>query len=326
MAIPTVTALPTAPVRSDSTTFESRADALMTALPTMVTQINATTAAITVDANAAVALADADAVAAAASAAAALASQLAAAASSVATVWVSGTTYAVGDVRFSPVDYLAYRRKTGGAGSTDPSSDTTNWALLSGLPSQTGNSGKFLTTNATSPSWGAPTAPAMILLATLTPTAAANVDFLTTFSATYDAYLIVGVGLNSNSGTSDSLYMRLAAAGTADGGANYAQVGTTNGAGVTTTATGYALNLTVLAAGKGASFEARVLNANDATNLKTLHSWGTNQSAATPEWISTRFGGGYFAANAVSGFRLFWFSGANFLAQGKVRVYGIVNS
>lgn len=43
-------------------------------------------------------------------------------------VWVSGTTYAVGDVRYSPVDYQSYRRKTAGAGTTDPSSDSTNWA------------------------------------------------------------------------------------------------------------------------------------------------------------------------------------------------------
>lgn len=45
-------------------------------------------------------------------------------------VWVSGTTYAVGDVRYSPIDFLNYRRKTAGAGTTDPSADTTNWVLL----------------------------------------------------------------------------------------------------------------------------------------------------------------------------------------------------
>ena len=44
-------------------------------------------------------------------------------------VWVSGTTYVAGDVRYSPVDFLVYRRKTAGAGTTDPSLDSTNWAL-----------------------------------------------------------------------------------------------------------------------------------------------------------------------------------------------------
>lgn len=58
----------------------------------------------------------------------AAASATAAASASGATVWVSGTTYAIGDVRWSPITYRAYRRKTAGAGTTDPSADSTNWA------------------------------------------------------------------------------------------------------------------------------------------------------------------------------------------------------
>lgn len=45
-------------------------------------------------------------------------------------VWVSGTSYTAGEVRYSPVDFLNYRRKTNGAGTTDPSVDVTNWQLL----------------------------------------------------------------------------------------------------------------------------------------------------------------------------------------------------
>ena len=44
--------------------------------------------------------------------------------------WVSGTTYAEGDVRWSPISYLSYRRKVAGAGTTDPASDPTNWAQI----------------------------------------------------------------------------------------------------------------------------------------------------------------------------------------------------
>lgn len=47
--------------------------------------------------------------------------------------WVSGTTYAIGDVTWSPTDYKVYRRKTVGAGTTDPSADGTNWAAISGI-------------------------------------------------------------------------------------------------------------------------------------------------------------------------------------------------
>lgn len=42
--------------------------------------------------------------------------------------WVSGDTYSIDQIRFSPIDNLSYRRLTAGAGATDPSADPTNWA------------------------------------------------------------------------------------------------------------------------------------------------------------------------------------------------------
>lgn len=45
-------------------------------------------------------------------------------------VWVSGTSYTTGQVRYDPVDFFNYRRKTNGAGTTPPRNDPTNWALL----------------------------------------------------------------------------------------------------------------------------------------------------------------------------------------------------
>mgnify|MGYP006921298040 CR=1 FL=1 len=47
-------------------------------------------------------------------------------------IWVTGTTYAAGKVVWSPADYQYYMRKSAGAGSTDPSSDTTNWQPTGG--------------------------------------------------------------------------------------------------------------------------------------------------------------------------------------------------
>jgi hypothetical protein len=57
---------------------------------------------------------------------------LAATSAANASIWVSGQTYAIGDVRFSPINFLSYRRKTAGAGTTDPSLDATNWAQVAG--------------------------------------------------------------------------------------------------------------------------------------------------------------------------------------------------
>ena len=67
--------------------------------------------------------------------------------------WISGTTYSIGDVRWSPTTYLVYRRKTAGSGTTDPTSDSTNWQKIDALPDQTGNSGKYLKTDGTTTSW-----------------------------------------------------------------------------------------------------------------------------------------------------------------------------
>jgi hypothetical protein len=79
---------------------------------------------------------DADAIAAAASAASAAAS--ASAASQVASVWVSGASYTIGNVRFSPITYSTYRAKTNHSGvTTDPSLDTTNWVNISGFSALT---------------------------------------------------------------------------------------------------------------------------------------------------------------------------------------------
>lgn len=49
-----------------------------------------------------------------------------------ASLWANtGATYAIGDRRYSPANGLLYRRLTASnAGTTDPSVDTTNWALM----------------------------------------------------------------------------------------------------------------------------------------------------------------------------------------------------
>ncbi len=109
-----ITPLPTPPSRADSTNFSARADAFLGALPTFAAEAEATRVEVNTNATAAtVAAADA-------------------ANTTGVIAWVSGTTYAIGNCRFSPSNFKTYRRKTAGAGTTDPSGDTVNWALLSG--------------------------------------------------------------------------------------------------------------------------------------------------------------------------------------------------
>jgi hypothetical protein len=116
-----ITPLPTPPSRNDPTNFAARGDAFLGALPDFATEANA----LAVDVNA-------DAVAAAADATAATAAAAAATAAANVTKWVSGTTYTEGVVVWSPITYLSYRRKSTGAGTTDPSADSTNWAQAAG--------------------------------------------------------------------------------------------------------------------------------------------------------------------------------------------------
>lgn len=151
---PTVDALPTAPDRSDRATFSARATAMFAALKdAFVGQVNAL--ASNVYANAVDAAASATASSTSAGNSATSAATAVAAAG--APIWVSGTTYAIGDVRYSPANQKIYRRKTAGAGVTDPSADSTNWGIVSTDPQwvvKTGNyaavAGDALLVNTTS--------------------------------------------------------------------------------------------------------------------------------------------------------------------------------
>lgn len=164
----------------------------------------------------------------------------------------------------------------------------------------------------------------LTLLATLTPTAAANLDFLNTFSSAYDNYLILGQGINF--AANDNVAIRLAVAGAADSSSNYVDV---SNEGINTSVTGTSLSLqgtNMDSGGKGGNFSILLFNANATTQMKSLqtdisYNDSTNTSSIRKIKFST-----YFAANAVTGFRLFGASASNFAATGKVRVYGYANT
>ena len=128
------------PSRAAPSTFSAHMDAFLAKMPTWAAQANALAdeADANVDLAAAQVALAADQVALATTQAnkaetkANIAEIAANTAESVANVskWVSGTTYTAGTVVWSPINYQSYRRKTDGAGTTDPSSDTANWQKL----------------------------------------------------------------------------------------------------------------------------------------------------------------------------------------------------
>lgn len=135
-----MTPLPT--LDRTSATFKTDVDDFFaTDLPLFVSEANALETAVDADAtsasnSASAASSSASAANGYATAASGYADTASAAASvataaSTATVWVSGTTYALYDAVISPIDYQSYRRKIAGAGTTDPSADPTNWEPIS---------------------------------------------------------------------------------------------------------------------------------------------------------------------------------------------------
>jgi hypothetical protein len=93
-----------------------------------------------------------------------------------------------------------------------------NTAFSTALPAQSGNNGKFVTTDGTNASWGTPSAGAMILISTTTATGTGATVDIEGFSSTYDDYVIIG---NTHNTTSNSMRTRWKFAGAYETGANY---------------------------------------------------------------------------------------------------------
>ena len=134
---PSITALPTPPDPADRSTYNARAYPWSVAQQTLATEVAAVATNVYNNAS--------EAVDAALTA-------TAAAATAGAVAWVSGTSYSAGDVRYSPINKLSYRRIGAGAGTTDPSVDAANWApvVLSALGKDTqGTSASVVLTSLT---------------------------------------------------------------------------------------------------------------------------------------------------------------------------------
>ncbi len=124
-----ITALPIAPDTLRPATFAPEMDAFLAAMRVFSTELVDYNSGIDDDIVTVAAQVTVAATKAIESANAAVSASSAATAAG-AVIWVTGLTYVVGDLRFSPIDFMTYRRKTAGAGSTDPSADTTNWAPI----------------------------------------------------------------------------------------------------------------------------------------------------------------------------------------------------
>ena len=89
-----------------------------------------------------------------------------------------------------------------------PDGDGSALTGVDSLPSQTSQTGKFLTTNGSAASWGtvAPSSDGVVLLSTVTASGATTVEFDGDFSSTYDTYKVVCDDLY---GSAESIELRL---------------------------------------------------------------------------------------------------------------------
>ena len=133
--------LPTPPTTADPASFDARGDATLLAQQAMVPQVNQLaqdTYTNAVHAEAQATAASQSAVVAANQVTLAQAAAASAQQASGASAWAAGTSYMPGDVVWSPSNLQNHRRKTAGAGTTDPAADPTNWEPITGIKPEIG--------------------------------------------------------------------------------------------------------------------------------------------------------------------------------------------
>jgi hypothetical protein len=222
-----------------------------------------------------------------------------------AVAWVSGLTYALGDARYSPINLQTYRRKVAGAGTTDPSLDATNWAKAV----DTGPSGS------------------LILLSSITASAAATVDIETGFSATYDDYLIVGSGVRSSaSGASIKALLKIGGAYITAGYDGVMVYSSSLGTADVYSASANGADAWIASTNNGttdaAGIQIQLFDANS-SSVKAVTSTGGSNQLPTTSLFNFRSGFGCRTAGVLSGVRIKPNSGT---ITGNFRLYGIAKA
>ena len=167
----------------------------------------------------------------------------------------------------------------------------------------------------------------LVLLSTVTASNSATMDIETTFSSTYDAYLIVGTALVSANDDSE-FSARLKIGGTyltsaylghyqniRDGSATYSGVGGNGGFIGISDGTGNG-------ASESLNFTMKVFNPTSTTRQHIVVGDIVNVNQA-PFYKGGAFIGGNTTTGALTGVRFFF--GGN-TVSGKIRLYGIANS
>jgi len=194
------------------------------------------------------------------------------------------------------------------------------------IPSQTGNTGKFLTTDGSAASWGTVPAAGLTLLSSVTASNSSTVDMETTFDSTYDSYVIMLTHVKPQN-NNETLQLRMKIGGSYKTANYYYHINKSNSASNSYQAESNA-NVSIMYLARGlATSNPHPLNLN-------LY---ISQPALTNQFNSVNWHGGHVDGNqyavmasgtgynqnqgALTGIR-FYMSGGN-IEWGTFKLYGV---
>ena len=222
----------------------------------------------------------------------------------------------------------AARTALGVAIGTDvlaPDGDGSALTGVDSLPSQTSQTGKFLTTNGSAASWGTVAPAGLVLLGTVTAASAASVIVDNLFSSTYDVYKIIGTELKGNA-QNLNLYVQYGASDYfPDSGYRYYRIGYGSNSSTEAQASNSFSKILIFKhmpdqtnnAGDSSSFEMNLYNPLDTVNHTSVSYTGINNRSLS----EMSFGVGSNTTNAA-------FTRLKFLPDsdsfnGVFKIYGV---
>ena len=210
-----------------------------------------------------------------------------------------------------------------------PDGDGSALTGISALPSQSSQSGKFLTTNGSAASWGTVAGAGMVLLSTVTASNSSTVDIETTFDGTYGSYMIIASNVRSSSdGGLLRAIMKLGGSYVTSSSYNYHQIRTSSGSN-NYLGTGYTTQIAIEvndgignASTHSAGFTMSIDDPTSTTLYKKIHWEGSRVVAggAKNAGFTSGVGVNIGSTAALTGIRFFIQSATT---SGTFRLYGI---
>jgi hypothetical protein len=197
------------------------------------------------------------------------------------------------------------------------------------IPSQSGNTGKFLTTDGSAASWGTVAPAGLVLLSTVTASSSSTVDIETTFDSTYDEYILM-ITKVTGSNLGRNFMLRTKQGGAYNTSANYKThfVYATNTQ--TTQSTNNYTNLDAIeaatnihnTAGRELNIQFNISNPASTNNIKMVR-WSGMYYHENSRMGHVNGAGGLDGGitSAITGLRFYMDSGN--IATGIFRLYGV---